>query len=95
MPMGDKYLKFTQYLQSKHTEGIDTITLTFSEIETIWGFPISNSMYKYPWANDKTQSYSVGWMRAGYVVTKCDLTEKRITFCHDQNRAPNSWNGSV
>lgn len=85
--IGDKYNRFTQYLQMKHVEGIDSITLTFPEIEKIWGFPISDSMYRYAWANDKTQSYSVGWMRAGYVVTKCDLPEKKISFCYDQNRA--------
>lgn len=28
-------------------------------------------------------------MRADYVVTKCDLSEKKITFCHDPNRAAN------
>lgn len=35
------------------------------------------------------RGYSVGWMRADYVVTKCDLSEKKITFCHDPNRAAN------
>lgn len=89
LALGDKYHRFTQYLQMKHAEGMDSITLTFPEIEKIWGFPISDSMYRYAWANDKTQSYSVGWMRADYVVTKCDLSEKKITFCHDPNRAAN------
>ena len=89
MALADKYHRFTQYLQMKHAEGMDYITLTFPEIEKIWGFPISDSMYRYAWANDKTQSYSVGWMRADYVVTKCDLSEKKITFCHDPNRAAN------
>ena len=39
MAIGDKYNRFTQYLQIKHVEGIDSITLTFPEIEKICIIP--------------------------------------------------------
>lgn len=38
MALGDKYHRFTQYLQMKHAEGMDSITLTFPEIEKSGGF---------------------------------------------------------
>lgn len=70
-------------------KGWTLLLLLFLKSKKSGGVPISDSMYRYAWANDKTQSYSVGWMRADYVVTKCDLSEKKITFCHDPNRAAN------
>lgn len=86
MPLGDKYINFTEYLKLKHVEGVNALKLPFSEIEKIWGFPISESMYRYIWANDKTQSYSVAWMKAGYVVRKCDLQARTVLFEYNKAR---------
>lgn len=66
MPQGDKYIPFTNYLKRCHAQGQDKITLSFAEIEHIWGFPLAKSMRTYYWGNDRTQSYALGWLHAEF-----------------------------
>ena len=44
MPQGDKYIHFTNYLKKCHEQGQDELTLSFTEIERIWGFPLARSI---------------------------------------------------
>lgn len=82
MPHGDKYIHFTNYLKKCHEQGQDELTLSFTEIERIWGFPLARSMRKYSWANDRTQSYALGWLYADFTVTACDLSAEIVTFAY-------------
>ena len=79
MPQGDKYIHFTNYLKKCHEQGQDELTLSFTEIERIWGFPLARSMRKYSWGNDRTQSYALGWLYADFTVTTCDLSAETVT----------------
>lgn len=82
MPQGDKYIQFTNYLKKCHEQGQDELTLSFTEIKRIWGFPLARSMRKYSWANDRTQSYALGWLYADFTVTACDLSAETVTFAY-------------
>lgn len=82
MPQGDKYIHFTNYLKRCHAQGQNKITLSFTEIEHIWGFPLSKSMRKYSWGNARALSYSLGWLRAGFTVTSCNLPAETVTFAY-------------
>lgn len=82
MPHGDKYIHFTNYLKKCHEQGQDELTLSFTEIERIWGFPLARSMRKYSWANDRTQSYALGWLYADFTVTACDLSAEIVAFAY-------------
>ena len=82
MPHGDKYIHFTNYLKKCHEQGQDELTLSFTEIERIWGFPLARSMRKYSWANDRTQSYALGWLYADFTVTACNLSAEIVTFAY-------------
>ena len=82
MPQGDKYIHFTNYLKKCHEQGQDELTLSFTEIERIWGFPLARSMRKYSWANDRTQSYALGWLYADFTVTACDLSAELVAFAY-------------
>ena len=82
MPRGDKYIHFTNYLKRCHAQGQDKITLSFTEIENIWGFPLTKSMRTYYWGNDRTQSYALGWLYADFTVTSCDLSAGIVSFAY-------------
>lgn len=82
MPQGEKYIPFTNYLKRCHAQGQDKITLSFAEIEHIWGFPLAKSMRTYYWGNDRTQSYALGWLHAEFTVTSCDLSTGVVTFAY-------------
>ena len=82
MLQGDKYIHFTNYLKKCHEQGQDELTLSFTEIERIWGFPLARSMRKYSWSNDRTQSYALGWLYADFTVTACDLSAETVTFAY-------------
>ena len=52
MPKGDKFIALTAYLEKC---GKDEIKMSFSEIERIIGFRLSDSAYTYPaqWSNSE------------------------------------------
>lgn len=93
MPQGDKYISFTNFLRNCHKQGQDKITLSFSEIEKIWGFPLSKSMRTYYWGNDRTQSYALGWLYADYTVIACNLTAGIITFAYTPDKVKSLFSG--
>ncbi len=93
MPQGDKYIQFTNYLKKCHEQGQDELTLSFTEIERIWGFPLARSMRKYSWANDRTQSYALGWLYADFTVTACDLSAETVTFAYTPEKVSTLLSG--
>lgn len=86
MARGDKYLEFTNYLMHQRAIGDHKLTLSFSEIDEINKEPFHPSTRKYPWGNTAQHSYSVGWLKAGYLA-KSDLANKQVHFTYDPERA--------
>lgn len=93
MPQGDKYIHFTNYLKSCHAQGQDKITLSFTEIENIWGFPLARSMRTYYWGNDRTHSYALGWLYADFTVTSCDLSAEIVSFAYTPEKVKALFDG--
>ncbi|MFX0168271.1 MAG: hypothetical protein ACFE89_02840 [Candidatus Hodarchaeota archaeon] len=74
-----KYCTLGEYLLQQE----DQITLSFSEIEEILGFPLPKSARKFRtwWANDNKHSHAVnGWLTYGWRVNDIDLKEQYIRF---------------
>lgn len=94
MPQGDKYISFTNYLRHCHAQGQDKLTLSFAEIEGIWGFPLADSMRRYSWGNARGHSYSLGWLHADYLVTSCDLFNECVTFTFSPEKVKNLLAGN-
>ena len=81
MPQGDKYVDFTRYLENC---GKDEITLTVEQISNIAG-GLPNWVYnpnRRPWSMSRKPagSLSVGWINAGYVVSRTDAPTQLVTF---------------
>lgn len=58
---------------------------TFDEIESILGFRLPDSAYKYQawWANEtepKTHVQKSAWLKTGWRTEELDLTSRRVTF---------------
>ena len=82
MPKGDKFIALTAYLEKC---GKDKIKMTFSEIEKIIGFKLSDSAYTYPaqWANSESQSFAFGWLNAGYLTRQVNIPEQTVEFVRE------------
>ncbi len=87
MPLGDKYMALTQYLQAQHAAGNQKVELSFQDVEDILGFPLIATMRKYRWENDRAQSYAMSWMRAGYLVQNHTVGLERAVFVYDKEGA--------
>ena len=64
-------------------DGFKVITLTFSEIEKILGFPLPNSARKYRpwWANDEYHVQAKdGWLSVSYQTEAVNMTKQKVTF---------------
>ena len=79
MAKGDKFLELTTYLEHS---GEERLALSFSEIEKIIGFRLSDSAYKYPaqWSNSESQSFAFGWLNAGYLTRNVDIPNQKVEF---------------
>jgi hypothetical protein len=76
--MISKYCSLGEDLLQRET---DQVTLTFSDIEEILGFPLPKSARKFRtwWANDTTHSHAVnGWLNYGWRVREIDLSEQYV-----------------
>lgn len=82
MPKGDKFTELTAYLEKC---GKDEIKMSFSEIERIIGFRLSDSAYKYPaqWSNSESQSFAFGWLNAGYLTRNVNIPEQTVEFVRE------------
>lgn len=87
---GDKYRNLRNWLSNNSSE---RVTLTFSKVEEILGFPLPWSAKTYTawWANDSSHSQAV-WLDAGYktanpsdAVSKKQITFERVSYSPDEN----------
>ncbi len=78
MKGGSKYQPLFEYFQKSDR----TITLTFTEIETLIGdtLPDSARTQKRWWGNRHKGAQASAWMNAGYVMAEVDLESKSVTF---------------
>lgn len=73
-----KYYPLKKYLE---INGAAEIDLEFSEIESILGFPLPESAFKYSaWWSNGGHSYSLCWGEAGYKTASLLLQERRVRF---------------
>ena len=86
MEKNSKYSKLTDFLLSRHRLGIDSLTMTFSEVGNVCGFALPKTMFKYHWVNDKTQSSARGWLSADFCVDHCDLEKQEVAFLYAPGR---------
>ena len=86
MAKGERYIEFTDFLMLQHSKGIDEFSLSFDEIDEISGNPFPPSTRRLPWGNTAGHSYSISWLRAGYVV-RADLSLQRAYFTYNPRRA--------
>lgn len=79
MPKGDKFIALTVYLENC---GKDELKMSFSEIERIIGFRLSDSAYTYQaqWSNSESQSFAFGWLNAGYLTRRVNIQEQTVEF---------------
>ena len=76
-----KYDALTEYL---HQSGHSSVTLSFSQLESILQFRLPPSARKYKeWWGNGNHSHADGWMNAGYLVDNFSLTQETVTFCKD------------
>lgn len=73
-----KYENLFLYLNSS---GLDSVTLSFAELESVLGFslPHSASTYSAWWANGG-HSQAHAWMNAGYCVDEISLKDRHVVF---------------
>lgn len=73
------------------------VVMTYEEIEELLGRKLPDSAYggswRQWWANTKTHSQALAWLRAGWRVTRPDLKNKRVEFRREANDT-GSQNGS-
>ena len=83
MPKGDKFIALTSYLENC---GMDELRMSFSEIEKIIGFKLSDSAYSYPaqWSNSESQSFAFGWLNAGYLTRQVNISEQTVEFVREE-----------
>ena len=86
MPKGDKFIALTAYLEKC---GKDEIKMSFSEIERIIGFRLSDSAYTYPaqWSNSESQSFAFGWLNAGYLTRQVNIPEQTVCLLYTSDAA--------
>lgn len=81
-----KYGPLSHYLAGTHS---GSVSLTYSQINEILGWPLPQSAYDHPaqfWANTYTHSYARSWLDVGWRVTGNSITGERVTF----QRVPSS-----
>lgn len=79
-----KYQKLSEHLAHMNQE---RWTTTFREIESILGFELPNSAYKYQawWANQAGSGHSqtASWKSAGWRTEDLDIPKQRVTFAYE------------
>lgn len=79
MPKGDKYIGLIEYLLNKK---VNSIIMSFNEIEEQIGGSLPDSAYKHRafWSNTNSHSVAFGWLEAGYKTISVDFENQRVTF---------------
>ena len=76
--INSKYYPLKKYLE---INGAAEIELGFAEIESILGFSLPESAFKYSaWWVNGAHSHSFSWGEAGYEKTRLSLSGKRVCF---------------
>ena len=74
-----KYKALSEFLYEKWEK---RIVLTYSQLETLLGFPLPASAHTLPqsyWANTEYHSYAKSWLRLGYKA-RVDAENKKVIF---------------
>lgn len=74
-----RYRGLAEYLLSANE---NKITLSYSQIEKILGFPLPETARKFKqsfWSNTETHSYASSWMAVGYKA-RVDVENDNVTF---------------
>ncbi|MDE6016744.1 MAG: hypothetical protein K2H41_13830 [Acetatifactor sp.] len=79
MAKGQSFIGLTTYLEKC---GQDEIKLTFSDVERILGFQLSNSAYLHRtyWSNSESHPIAFGWLNAGYLSQHVDMKGQTVEF---------------
>lgn len=75
-----KYEPLQEYLQSR---GLDSIPMTFEQIEQLIGEKLPNSAFKHRpwWSNNPSNSViTKSWLSAGYKTSAVDMEKHKLTF---------------
>lgn len=73
-----KYYPLKKYLE---INGAAEVEMVFSEIESILGFTLPISAYKYTaWWGNGGHSHSLSWGEAGYETANLNLQTRRVNF---------------
>jgi hypothetical protein len=83
-----KYTPLANFLSSLNQQRWQ---LTFAEVESILGFSLPPSAYRYPawWANDATgHSHAAAWLEAGWKTENVDVPGRRVTLVRQFAPAP-------
>lgn len=69
-------------LQEQKIYQKNEIKMSFSDIERILGFRLSNFAYLYPaqWSISESQSFAFGWLNAGYLTQHVNFQEQTVEF---------------
>ena len=87
MPKGQKYKKLTEYLNESK---LNTIKMSFDELERIMREKIPVSIYTYKTFGPKfNHSFSYGWSLAGYSAS-ADFNNKIVVFTKENEIKTNS-----
>ena len=92
-----KYAPFEMYLKSAR---VDTLTLTFAEIESIIKdqLPPSARKYRSWWINNTSKNaMTQSWITAGFKVTQVNMNDETLEIIKtgDENASEQSSNSSV
>ena len=79
MAKGQSFIGLTTYLEKC---GKDEIKLSFSDVERILGFQLSDSAYLHRtyWSNSESHPIAFGWLHAGYLSQHVDMKGKTVEF---------------
>ncbi|MDD6728569.1 MAG: hypothetical protein PUE08_05035 [Eubacteriales bacterium] len=79
MPKGDKFVALTVYLDKCNK---DIVKMSFSDVEKILGFKLSNSAYVHQayCSNTQSHSFAFGWLNAGYKTQNVDIKKQAVEF---------------
>ncbi|MGN0265745.1 MAG: hypothetical protein ACI4DX_15490 [Oliverpabstia sp.] len=79
MPLGDKYLRLTHYLNKLEKE---STKMTFAEIENELGEALPASAYVHQafWSNSTSHEIAYGWLNTGFRSEQINIQEQTIVF---------------
>lgn len=79
MAKGQSFIGLTTYLEKC---GKDEIKLSFSDVERILGFQLSDSacLHQAYWSNSESHPIAFGWLNAGYLSQHVDMKGQTVEF---------------